>query len=181
MSEGNNIRRVRALSELPRSIAPPEGLWSRIAPQLEPHRAARPHRPWLAAAAVVLALAAGALLGRLSMTPPTQLADRSTTEPPRKDLVTAVPVTYVTDPRYLAERAALLKGLNAQLAALPPDTQKKVVADLATIHQSMLDLQAALGRDPSNALLQELLVNTYQDEMHVLVAVREASESGRGI
>jgi hypothetical protein len=129
---------------------------------------------------VVLALVAGALLGRLSMTPPTQLADRGT-EPPRTDLVTSVPVTYVTDPRYVAERAALLKGLNAQLAALPPDTQKKVVADLATIHQSMLDLQAALGRDPSNALLQELLVNTYQDEMHVLVAVREASESGRGI
>ena len=38
----------------------------------------------------------------------------------------------------------------------------------------MRELEAALGRDPSNALLQELLVNTYQDEMRVLVAIHEA-------
>ena len=30
-------------------------------------------------------------------------------------------------------------------------------------------------------LLQELLVNTYQDEMRVLSDVREASDSGKGI
>jgi len=35
--------------------------------------------------------------------------------------------------------------------------------------------------DPSNALLQELLVNTYQDEMRVLTDVHEASDPGRGI
>ena len=35
------------------------------------------------------------------------------------------------------------------------------------------ELEAELGKDPSNALLQELLVNTYQDEMRVLTAVHD--------
>jgi hypothetical protein len=45
----------------------------------------------------------------------------------------------------------------------------------------MQDLEAALGKDPSNALLQELLVNTYQDEMRVLTTVHEAGDAGEGI
>ena len=44
----------------------------------------------------------------------------------------------------------------------------------------LTDLQSALGKDPGNALLQELLVNTYQDEMRVLTDV-QASDPGRGI
>jgi hypothetical protein len=88
---------------------------------------------------------------------------------------------YVTDPKYRRQREALVKSLEAQLAALPPDSRAKVIASLATIHKSMQDLQSALGRDPSNALLQELLVNTYQDEMRVLTAVHEASDAGKGI
>ena len=34
-------------------------------------------------------------------------------------------------------------------------------------------IEAALGRASGNALLQELLLNSYQDEMRVLTAVRE--------
>ncbi|TLY81017.1 MAG: hypothetical protein E6K49_00900 [Gammaproteobacteria bacterium] len=79
------------------------------------------------------------------------------------------------------EREALVRSLDAQLASLSPQTRAKVIASLATIHKSMRDLEAALGRDPSNALLQELLVNTYQDEMRVLTAVHEASETGKGV
>ena len=67
------------------------------------------------------------------------------------------------------------------MAALPPATRVKVTASLATIEKAKEDLEHALGRDPSNTLLQELLINTYQDEMRVLTDVREASESGRGI
>ena len=37
------------------------------------------------------------------------------------------------------------------------------------------------SKDPTNALLQELLVNTYQDEMRVLTTVHEASDAGKGI
>jgi len=87
-------------------------------------------------------------------------------------------VAYVTDPRYLHEREALLRSLDAKLATLPPPTRQKVLQSLATIHQSMQEIQQALGREPGNALLQELLIDTYQDEMQVLSTVQQASGGG---
>jgi hypothetical protein len=55
------------------------------------------------------------------------------------------------------------------------------LSSLQAINDSKRDLERELGKDPSNALLQELLVNTYQDEMRVLTAVHEAGSSGEGI
>jgi hypothetical protein len=88
---------------------------------------------------------------------------------------------YVMGPKYIGQRAALMKDLEARLAALPPDSQAKVAASLQAISDSKRDLETELGKDPSNALLQELLVNTYQDEMRVLTAVHEAGSTGEGI
>ena len=94
---------------------------------------------------------------------------------------TALDVAYVPDPRYERDRAALMRSLQARLAALPPPARAKVMASLAAIHRAKEDLENALGKDPGNALLQELLVNTYQDEMRVLTDVHEAGDAGRGI
>ena len=66
-------------------------------------------------------------------------------------------------------------------AALPPESRAKVLSSLQTINDSKRDLERELGKDPSNALLQELLVNTYQDEMRVLSAVHEAGGASGGI
>jgi hypothetical protein len=85
------------------------------------------------------------------------------------------------DPRYTRDRAELVKGLEAQLARLPPESRTKVVASLKAINDSKQQLEKELGKDPSNALLQELLVNTYQDEMRVLTTVHEAGGAGEGI
>jgi len=73
-----------------------------------------------------------------------------------------------------------MKSLQARLAALPPAARAKVMASLAALQRAKEDLESALGKDPGNALLQELLVNTYQDEMRVLTDV-QASDAGRGI
>jgi hypothetical protein len=88
---------------------------------------------------------------------------------------------FVSDPRYTMQRAALIRGWEAQLKTLPPDTQQKVASSLATIRTSITELRDALGKDPANALLQELLVNSYQDEMRVLTAVHEAGGASGGI
>jgi hypothetical protein len=94
---------------------------------------------------------------------------------------TLVQAAYLADPKFREQRAALVKSLEAKLASLPPDSRAKVIDSLATLHKSMEDLEAALGKDPTNALLQELLLNTYQDEMRVLTTVHEASDAGKGI
>ena len=145
---------------------------------------------WLAAAATIVALAVGIWIGRVGLpgAGPNAITARDGTEqvnhatnPLTTGGAQALQAAYMSDPKYREERAALVKSLEAKLASLPPDSREKVLSSLATIHKSMQDLEAALGKDPTNALLQELLLNTYQDEMRVLTTVHEASETGKGI
>jgi hypothetical protein len=185
-------RKISSLRDLPRDIAPPRDLWQGIEAQIAAdknaavappaQRSARTGRlRVLAAAAVIAALALGIWIGR-TMLPgvPAPAAGSMAT-----NLSGAEPgsfhAAYVMDSKYVRQRAELVKDLESRLAALPPDSRAKVVSSLQTINDSKRDLEAELGKDPSNALLQELLVNTYQDEMRVLTAVHEAAGSGEGI
>jgi hypothetical protein len=193
-------RAIGSLRELSRDVAPPRDLWPSIAAQIAAGDASSQNVPrrsryrptgmqWAALAAMVAALAVGVWLGRSvlpgsSVQSPAGLAanggapaaNGSTTDPQQ-----VLAASFVTDPRYLKQRQDMIASLEAQLDSLPPETQQKVASSLKTIRASMKDIQAALGRDPANALLQELLVNTYQDEMRVLTAVHEASSAGQGI
>ena len=190
-------RKVTSLRELPQSIEPAHDLWPAIESQLTGIPAAgsaadgtmRGHRRaarmrWLAAAAMVACIATGVWIGR-SLLPGTSPGGPPTTVKNQTSIPgvapTAVDAAYLSDPRYQKQRAALVRALQARLAALPPPERDKVTDSLKAIEKAKADLQQALGRDPSNALLQELLVNTYQDEMRVLTDVHEASDPGRGI
>ena len=199
MSGSGEERKVGSLRELSPAIEPARDLWPQIEARINAQRRTAPGamgaqpRPaaravplrWLAAAAVVASLAVGVWIGR-SLLPaarpgagvqsPVRLARGTPADAP-----TALDVAYVSDPRYQRDRAALMRSLQARLAALPPAARAKVMASLAAIRRAKEDLESALGRDPGNALLQELLVNTYQDEMRVLTDVHEASDAGRGI
>jgi hypothetical protein len=188
-------RKVATLRELPQSIEPPQDLWPRIEAQLEdrasaatrsaamPRRRGGPALRWLAAAAMLASLAVGVWIGRSLMPgvvgtgPPT--ATKQSFGPGLAP--TTLDTAYVSDPRYARQRSALVGALQERLAALPAPARAKVSASLAEIEKAKKDLEQALGHDPSNALLQELLINTYQDEMRVLTDVHEASDPGRGI
>jgi hypothetical protein len=201
-TRGGDERKVSSLRELSPAIEPARDLWPQIEARINEERrtapgarAAQP-RPvraravplrWLAAAAVVASVAVGVWIGR-SLLPAARpgagvesplSASRAT--PATADAPTALDVAYVSDPRYQRDRAALMQSLQARLAALPPPARAKVMASLAAIHRAKQDLQNELGKDPGNALLQELLVNTYQDEMRVLTDVHYAGDAGRGI
>jgi hypothetical protein len=192
----NTDRKVTSLRELPQSIEPPHDLWPRIEAQLGDVRAAADgatpaqrravRMRWLAAAAMVACVAIGVWVGR-GLVPGTAGSGTVAvnTNPPRgvqPPPVSTVPhEVYVSDPRYQEQRAALVRELQARLAALPPAERDKVTASLQAIEKAKADLEQALGHDPSNALLQELLVNTYQDEMRVLTAVHEAANAAEGI
>jgi hypothetical protein len=189
-------RKVTALRGLPQSIEPPRDLWPAIEAQLgdltvegsaaggaKPAYRRAVRLRWLAAAAMLACVATGVWIGR-GLLPG---APGNATPPPSASNTipgiapTPMDAAYVSDPRYREQRAALVRELQARLAALPPSERDKVTASLAAIEKAKADLEQALGHDPSNALLQELLVNTYQDEMRVLTDVHEASDPGRGI
>jgi hypothetical protein len=185
--------KIGRLSELPREIPPPHDGWPSLEARLresgmpQPEHgagqrgeegAARRWRPQVARiaalAAVLAAVVVGVSIDRWILSP-TRPAPREIAAPGVGSTGGRLAVAYITDPRYLREREALLRSLNARLAKLPPPTRQKVLQSLATIHQSMQQIQQALGKEPGNALLQELLIDTYQDEMQVLSTVQAAS------
>jgi hypothetical protein len=189
---GPEERTVKSLAELSTAIEPQRDLWPEIEARLKgtavtggaappPARARPAQLRWLAAAAMVASVAVGVWIGRdllpLGGSAPAQAAHGTS----GLSEGAAVEAAYVSDPRYRHEREQLLKSLQTQLQAMPAPARAKVAASLATIETAKKDLESALGKDPSNALLQELLINTYQDEMRVLTDVHEASDPGRGI
>jgi hypothetical protein len=195
---GNDERKISSLRDLPPQIAPPRDLWQGIEARLgqgardsrerdgvEPaRRFGWPgHMRVFAAAAVVAALAVGIWIGRAVLPVPGKPPAAVVQNAP--NVASSDPgawhAAYVMDSKYTHQRAELVADLEARLAALPPPSRAKVLASLQAIKDSKQALEAELGKDPSNALLQELLVNTYQDEMRVLTAVHEAGRSGEGI
>jgi hypothetical protein len=185
---------VRSLRELSMDVPPPRDLWPNISAEIakgmqtakSTSRAMPSRMQWMALAAMVTTLIVGMWLGRTFFpvtggsvqTPPVASSNAPNDATASPDVVAAA---YLKDPRYLKERAELVRSLDEKMKTLPPETRKKVAASLNTIHKSIADIQAALGKDPGNALLQGLLVNSYQDEMRVLTAVHEAVNTGREI
>ena len=184
--------KITRLSELPREISPPHDGWPSLEARLREsgtpqsdegtgHRGGRgAARRWrsqwtsiAAVAAVLAAVVVGVSIDRWILSP-----NRPVPRIAARDIGPTggrMTVAYVTDPRYLRERAALLRAVNARLAQLPPPTRQKVLQSLAAIHQSIQQIQQALGKEPGNALLQELLIDSYQNEMQVLATVQSAS------
>jgi hypothetical protein len=199
MNEHNSgPRKIASLAELPRSIEPQRDLWPAIEARLNEFQAAAPATTgaqlipppqrgarlrWLAAAAMVASVAVGVWIGR-SVLPgahPGTAPAPITASVPLTLAPTVMDAAYVNDPRYQHQRAALLAAVQAQLATMPPANRDKVLASLNAIQHAKEDLEKELGKDPGNALLQGLLVDTYQDEMHVLTDVHNASDAGKGI
>jgi hypothetical protein len=180
---------VSSIQELPQEIQPARDLWPAIQAQIaaEPHSnigRGRSSSQWrvLALAAVISALAVGVWVGRSVLPngggqthPAQQIANNSASggSPAASD---SLPAAFVTSPEYVNQRAALLASFEQQVRSLPPESRDKVLTSLSNIRDSMKAIQDALGQEPGNALLQELLVNTYQDEMRVLTAVHEAGD-----
>ena len=75
---------------------------------------------------------------------------------------------------YRKQRDALLVEVQAKLQSMPEAEREKVASSLATLRRSIGEIEAALGRDPANALLQELFVSSCQEEMRALTAVRDS-------
>ena len=191
MNHGDG-RRVLSPADLRPAIPPSRDLWPGIAraiaatsqdatldpaapgaPSVLPRPARRRHGAWtyaLGLAATVACLAVGIWIGRAS-SPAAAPAD----DPSR--LVAA----FAPDERYARERQALLVQASLGLARLEPEERRQVEASLATLRQAIADIRRALGEDPGNLLLQEMLVDSYQDEIRVLSAVQAAGATGQEI
>lgn len=173
-------RKVKRLDELARSVPPPRDLWPAIEAAMAQSAAAAPaaqpapRRTWwmpaMGMAAAMALVSLGVIIGmNVNGGASSQLAGN-----PRGVGDAAVVPAALRDANYLEQRDALLVEVNNRLKSMPEEERAKVAASLKTLQRSISDIEAALGRDPANALLQELLVNSCQEEMRVLTTVRDS-------
>ena len=176
-------RRVKRIDELAQDLPPTRDLWPAIAQAIAAEKlsdapasggARRAYwRPAASMAAAVALVALGVLIGRVMTLPadgPTIAGTPGTTI---QD-VNRIPTALERDEKYHQQRDALLVEVEKRLKAMPAAERDKVSASLATLRRSIGEIEASLGRDPANALLQELLVSSCQEEMRALTAVRDA-------
>ncbi len=160
---------IAAAGRLPAEISPEQDLWSGIEESIaQPQR--RGWMPMFAQVAVVVLLI-GASSGL------TYFATKSQQQP----------VQEIT-PELLFERASfggrytlgldyqdahsdLAAQLADELLRLPSEARADVEKNLAIIRSAIGDINAALEGEPESALLQELLLNTYREELSLMQRV----------
>jgi hypothetical protein len=176
-------KRVNRIDELSKDIPPSRDLWPAIAAAIADQVSAdlsmkavpaRRFAGWWPAAglaASVALVAIGVLIGRQFGQPGNPQVAQGTNRAADPALI---PASMQRDAEYRKQREELVVQVNAKLAAMPPAEREKVAASLATLRKSIQDIEAALGHDPANALLQELLVTSCQEEMRALTTVRDS-------
>ena len=75
---------------------------------------------------------------------------------------------YNLGPDYVDARRVLSGNLSEQLEALSPEAREEVLTNMETIRKAIDDINRALADDPDNVLLQQLLIDTYRDELAVM-------------
>ncbi len=174
-----------ALASLPEDVAPERDLWSGIRAQIEqtpivaPRSASPLQANWFRlAAAVLLVLATSfvtyyvtrqSMQQQIAQTPPASLpAPQVTSQPASFNFG-----TERLGASYVNARAELDKRFQERVASLPPATRSKVEKNLADLRRAAAEISATLAEHPSDPLLQDLLMSTYQSELQLLANVSE--------
>ena len=163
-----------ALELLPRGIEPPHDLWPVIEARLERRPLRAPGRwPWLAAAAVLLVVGSSLITASLLRREPAATAQAPVARPEAAVTRAAFGPGQTLDPSYDLIRQQLADSLAARIDRLPPAARAKLEANLAELHRAKAEINAALELSPGDPLLEELLINSYQDELAVLASVNQ--------
>jgi len=173
----------REASRLPLDITPQRDLWPDIAARISSEQSAPMRRTWRVGGALAAAVALVALssLTTLWLAQRGSDAEFSQVVPPTMEAGAEPRAAFGPDhelgPRYRRARNELTMDLDARLQALPPATRKVVEHNLQQIRGAVTEINQALAEDPGNALLQQLLMATYQDELAVLTEMNRIARS----
>jgi len=157
---------IAEASKLSTEFSPDRDLWPGIEKAInEPQRSSWTPR-FAQAAAVVLLVGASSML--------TYLATKDQVQ-----VVEVVPAGLVFEQASFGGRYALGVGyqeahrdlearLNEELQRLSPEAREEVEQNLAMIRGAIGQINTALAEEPDNPLLQELLLQTYREELAMM-------------
>ena len=181
----------QALASLPEAVAPERDLWPQIraeiakTPIVAPASESRTQSTWFRlAAAVVLMVGTSFVtyyLTRQSMQQPVAQTTPESLPAPQVDGTPASFRTFGAErlgAGYENARAELDKRFQQSLASLPPADRAKVEKNLADLRHAAAEISATLAQHPSDPLLQDLLMSTYQSELQLLANVSELPTAG---
>ena len=169
MNDDRDDKTIAAASRLATEISPERDLWPGVEEAISRPRRSR-WTPMLAqAAAIVL------LIGASSGLTYVVVKDQGQT-------VNGVPSNLIFEQASFGNRYSLGVGyqeahgnlaaqLDAEMARLSPEARAEVKQNLMLIRGAITEINEALAREPDNALLQELLLNTYQEEVSLMQRV----------
>jgi hypothetical protein len=176
---GSHPRVEALLHSLPREVEPGRDLWPGIESRLEP-RSNRRAPAWALQVAAAVVLVAVSSLVTASLV---RRNDMGTAQVPAGAAAAPVVPAAFGSSRglgagYETARQQLAADFEQRLASMPSSARMKLEADLAVMRRAAEDINVALARQPGDPLLEELLLNTYQDELGVLASVNQLTSTG---
>lgn len=172
--------------KLPAGVTPPRDLWPGIEAAIA-EGANRRGAAWGSGRNRLLAQAAAVILlvgGSSSITWFVATSTTDATAPPGAvQPLTAQPVStgmageYELGAEFMDARASLASRLEEELNRLPPETRSEVRQNIVRIRAAIHEIKLALAEQPDNALLQELLVSMYREELTVMRRVEGLASS----
>mgnify|MGYP006173185769 CR=1 FL=1 len=76
--------------------------------------------------------------------------------------------SYQLGPEFMAAREDLASQLDSKLARLSPQARAEVEKNIAEIRAAIHQINRVLADEPDNALLQELLLAAYREELYMM-------------
>ena len=160
---------VARAGELAKDIRPERDLWPGIEQAITQPKKSRWTPRFAQAAAVVLLIGASSGLTWLSTKD-------------RVQVIEVVPAGLTVEQASFGGRYALGVGyqeahrdleaqLETELARLSPEAREEVELNLAMIRGAIGQINEALAQEPDNPLLQELLLQTYKEELTLMQRV----------
>jgi hypothetical protein len=155
-------------------IQPERDLWPEIAAGIaQPPVMSMAQRFAVQAAAILILVGASSGLTYLAMTDggsavsPVAQRAQLVFEPVSGDFGSQ----YTLGPGFQDARSVLVSHLEDEVARLSPAARGDVHKNLTTIRVAIADINKALANEPDNALLQKLLLSSYQEELSVMKKV----------
>jgi hypothetical protein len=180
----------QALASLPEDVTPERDLWPQIraeiakTPIVAPGSERRTQSTWFRlAAAVVLMLATSYVTYYVTRQSMREQVAQTTPETVPGPQVSGQPASFSfgsdhLGAGYLNARAELDKRFQERLATLPAADRAKVEKNLADLRRAADEISATLKQHPSDPLLQDLLMSTYQSELQLLANVSDLPTAG---